>query len=155
MAQNGKEFACKAGDSGSIPGSERSPEETNDYPVSFSCLENPMDRGAWWATVHEVAKSQTQLSDCLSTHTHPNIEQDRGKRKKKKQCRKKKQDSEDREVRKSHTMKTPDGHWPSGRVWIYFNQISKRQQSPKWQLGSMWQNFSKGKRIKTKDPGLF
>ena len=44
-------------DTGSIPGSERSPGEGNDNPLQYSCLENPMDRGAWWAIVQEVAKS--------------------------------------------------------------------------------------------------
>ena len=48
-------------DAGSIPGSGRSPREGNDYPLQYSCLENPMDRGAWWAMVHRVTKSQTQL----------------------------------------------------------------------------------------------
>ena len=51
--------AGAAGDVGSIPGSGRSPEEGNDNPLQYSCLENPMDRGAWWAAVHGVAKSQT------------------------------------------------------------------------------------------------
>ena len=41
-----------AGDSGLIPGSERSPEEGNDNPLQFSCLENSKERGVWWATVH-------------------------------------------------------------------------------------------------------
>ena len=54
---------CNAGDSSSIPGSERSPGEGNGNPLHYSCLENPMDRGAWWVTVHGVAKSQTQLSN--------------------------------------------------------------------------------------------
>ena len=45
----GKEFACSAGDLGSIPGSGRSAGEGNDYPLQCSCLENPMDRGAWQA----------------------------------------------------------------------------------------------------------
>ena len=54
-----KESACNAGDPGSIPGSGRSPGEGNDNPLPYSCLGNPMDRGAWWATVHEVAKSRT------------------------------------------------------------------------------------------------
>ena len=58
-----KEFACNAGDTGSIPGSGRSPGDGNDYPLKYSCLENPMDRGAWWATVHRIAKSQTHLSN--------------------------------------------------------------------------------------------
>ena len=60
---DGKEFACKAGDLGSIPGLERSPGEGNSNPLQYSCLENPMDRGAWWAPVHGVVKSQTRLSN--------------------------------------------------------------------------------------------
>ena len=48
--------ACSAGDLGSIPGSVRSPGEGNGNPLQYSCLENPMDRGAWRATVHGVAK---------------------------------------------------------------------------------------------------
>ena len=51
-----KESACSAGDLGSIPGSGRSPGEGNNNPLQFSCLENPMDRGAWWATVHEATR---------------------------------------------------------------------------------------------------
>ena len=57
-----KASACNAGDPGSIPGSGRSPGEGNGNPLQYSCLENPMGRGAWWATVHGVAKSQTRLS---------------------------------------------------------------------------------------------
>ena len=56
---DGKESACNAGDPGSIPGLRRSSGEGNGNPLQYSCLENPMDRGAWWATVHGVAKSQT------------------------------------------------------------------------------------------------
>ena len=56
-----KESACSAEDPGSIPGSGRPPGEANGYPHQYSCLENPMDRGAWQATVHGVTKSQTQL----------------------------------------------------------------------------------------------
>ena len=52
-----------AGDPGSIPGLGRSPGEGNGNPLQYSCLENSMDRGAWWATVHRVPKSQTRLSD--------------------------------------------------------------------------------------------
>ena len=66
---DGKESACNAGDPGSIPGSGKSPGERNGYPLLYSCLENSMDRGAWWATVHGVAKSQTQLSDLTFTFT--------------------------------------------------------------------------------------
>ena len=58
-----KVSACNAGDLGWIPGSGRSPGEGNGNPLQYSCLENPMDRGAWWATVHGVAKSWTKLSD--------------------------------------------------------------------------------------------
>ena len=50
-------------DTSSIPGLGRSPGEGNGNPHQYSCLENPIDRGVWWATVHEVSKSQTQLSD--------------------------------------------------------------------------------------------
>ena len=59
----GKESACNAGDPGSIPGLGRSPGEGNGNPLQYSCLENPMDRGAWQAIVHGIAKSQTRLSD--------------------------------------------------------------------------------------------
>ena len=58
-----KESACNAGDPGSTPGLGRSPGEGNGNPLQYSCLENPMDKGAWWATVHGVTKSQTRLSD--------------------------------------------------------------------------------------------
>ena len=58
-----KASACNAGDVGLIPGSGRSPGEGNGNPLQYSCLENPMDGGAWWATVHRVAKSQTRLND--------------------------------------------------------------------------------------------
>ena len=58
-----KASACNAGDPGSIPGSGRSPGEGNGNPLQYSCLENPMDRGAWWATVHGFAKSRIQLSN--------------------------------------------------------------------------------------------
>ena len=54
-------------DSGSIPGSGRSPGEGHGNPLQYSCLENPTDRRAWWATFHRVTKSQTQMKR-LSTH---------------------------------------------------------------------------------------
>ena len=60
---DGKESACSGGDPGLIPGSGRSPGGGHDNPLQYSCLENPMDRGAWWATVHGVSKSQAQLND--------------------------------------------------------------------------------------------
>ena len=56
---NGKEFACNAGDLGSILSSGRSPGEGNGNPLQYACLENYMDRGAWWATVHGFAESCT------------------------------------------------------------------------------------------------
>ena len=52
----GKESACNAGDLGSIPGSGRFPGEGNGNPLQYPCLENPMDRGAWRATVHGAAR---------------------------------------------------------------------------------------------------
>ena len=52
---------CNVGDLGSIPGLGRSPGEGNGNPLQYSCLENPMDGGVWWATVYGVPKSQTQL----------------------------------------------------------------------------------------------
>ena len=54
---DGKGSACNAGDLGSIPGLGRSPGEGNGNPLQYSCLENPMDGGAWWATVYGVAES--------------------------------------------------------------------------------------------------
>ena len=59
----GKTSACNAGDLGSSSESGRSPGEGYGNPFQFSCLENPMDRGAWWATTHGVTRSQTRLSD--------------------------------------------------------------------------------------------
>ena len=53
---------------GSFPGSGRSPEGKHGNPLQYSCLENPMDRVAWWTTVHMVAKSQKQLSDLACSH---------------------------------------------------------------------------------------
>ena len=60
---HGKESVCNVGESGSIPGLGRSLGEGNGNPLQYSCLENPMDRGAWEATVHGAAKSRTQLSN--------------------------------------------------------------------------------------------
>ena len=59
---DGKQSACNTGNGHSVPGSARSPGGGHGNPLQYSCLENPMDRGAWWATVHGVAKSQTQLT---------------------------------------------------------------------------------------------
>ena len=60
---DGEKSACSAGDPGSIPESERSPGEGNGNPLQYSRLENPMDRGAWQATVRGTTKSRAQLSD--------------------------------------------------------------------------------------------
>ena len=67
---SGKESTCQAGDKGSIPGSGRCPGEGNGNPLQYLCLGNPMDRGAWQATVHGVTKSQTRLS-CLNNNEKP------------------------------------------------------------------------------------
>ena len=64
VAQTLKNLPANAGDPGSIPGLGRSPGGGHGNPLQYSCLQNPMDRGAWWATVHGVTKSQTRLSDC-------------------------------------------------------------------------------------------
>ena len=59
---SGKESTCREGNPGLSHGLGRSSGEENDNPLQYSCLGNPMDRAAWWATVHEVSESQTQLS---------------------------------------------------------------------------------------------
>ena len=58
-SSDGKESTCNEGDPGSIPGSRRFPGEGNGNPLQYSCLENPMDRGAWWAAIQGVAKHWT------------------------------------------------------------------------------------------------
>ena len=63
MAQMVKETACNAGDLDSIPGLERSPGEVNGNPLQCYCMENSMEREAWWATVHGVPKSWKRLSN--------------------------------------------------------------------------------------------
>ena len=60
-------------DSDSVPGSKRSPGGGRGNPLQCSCLENPMDRGAWWATVHGVTKSQTRLKQHITHTQHPSI----------------------------------------------------------------------------------
>ena len=71
-----KESACSAGDPSSIPGSGRSPGKRNDNPFQYSSLENPMDRGAWWATVHGVTKSRTWVSNNTFTLSDSLIRQE-------------------------------------------------------------------------------
>ena len=70
---DGKESVCNVGDPSSIPGLERSPEEGNGNPLQYTCLENPLDRGAWGATVRRVTKSQTWLSNSNFTFTWTNF----------------------------------------------------------------------------------
>ena len=65
MAQMVKNLLAMQETRGSIPGWERSPGEGNGYTIQYSCLKNPIDRGAWRATVHGVSKSQTQLTHTL------------------------------------------------------------------------------------------
>ena len=65
-----KESDCNSGDMGLIPGSRRSPGEGNGNPLQYSCLENPMDRGTWWATIHGVTKSRDDLANNTHTHTY-------------------------------------------------------------------------------------
>ena len=60
---DGKESACNVGDLSSFPRLGKSPGKGIGNPLQYSCLENSMDRGAWWATVHRVTKSQTQLKN--------------------------------------------------------------------------------------------
>ena len=69
MVKNPPANAGDAGDVSSVPGLGRSFGKGNGNPLQYSCLENPVDRGAWWATVHEVTKSQSQLSN--GAHRYP------------------------------------------------------------------------------------
>ena len=72
VVKNPSASAGDTRDTGSIPGSGRSPGVANSNPFQYSCLENPMNRGGWWAIVHVVTRSQTCLSDWayLSQHEH-------------------------------------------------------------------------------------
>ena len=69
FGSDGKASACNAGGMASIPGLGRSPGEGNGNPLQYSCLENPMNRGAWRAIVQGGSKSQTQMSTCTKSHT--------------------------------------------------------------------------------------
>ena len=68
---SGKASSANAGDKGSIPGTGRSPGEGNSHPLQYSCLGNPMDRGAWWATVHGDSESDTTEHTCI--HDKPTV----------------------------------------------------------------------------------
>ena len=67
------ESTCNVGDTGLTPGSGRSPGIGNGNPLQHSCLKNSMDRGAWWATVHGVAKSWTQLRVCTQAYIYSSV----------------------------------------------------------------------------------
>ena len=69
MTQGIKNSPASAGDGGLIPGSGRSPGGGHGNPFQYSCLETPMDRGAWWTTAYRVTKHQTQLKQ-LNTHAY-------------------------------------------------------------------------------------
>jgi len=66
-SSDGKESACSSGDLGLIPVSGRSPGEGNGNPLQHSCLENSMDRGAWWVTVHGSVKGSSKSKDLTTT----------------------------------------------------------------------------------------
>ena len=69
---NSKESACNAGDMTLIPGSGRSPGEGNGNPLQYSCLENPVERGAWWAIVHGVAK-ESNMTEWLNSSNSSSV----------------------------------------------------------------------------------
>ena len=69
QGSDNKESACDSGDTGLIPRSGRSPGGGHGDPLQYSCLESPMDRGAWWAMVHGIAKRWTCLKQ-MDTHAH-------------------------------------------------------------------------------------
>ena len=68
MVKNLPADAGDTRDAGSIPGLGGSPGGGHGNPLQYSCLENPMDRGAWWATVHEV--SESEVTECMHVHAH-------------------------------------------------------------------------------------
>ena len=80
VAQTIMNLPANVGDPGFVPGFGRSPGERNGYPLQYSCLENPIDRGVWQVTVHEVAKSRTcdWVTKCthahMHTHTHKKLQ---------------------------------------------------------------------------------
>ena len=79
MVKNLSANAGEARDAGLIPGSGRSPGGGNGNPLHYSCLENHMDREAWWATIHQVTRVRHNLAtEHTHTHTHTHILQDNG-----------------------------------------------------------------------------
>jgi len=74
-SSDGKESACNASNLGLISGSGRSPGEGNGNPLQYSCLENPMDRRAWWDIVHEVSKESDMTKQLTHTHTHTHTQE--------------------------------------------------------------------------------
>ena len=77
----GKESAYSAGDPSSIPGLGRSPGEGNGNPLRYACLENPMGRGAWWSTVHRVARLRHNLATKLPSTMEDMLFQNEGRKK--------------------------------------------------------------------------
>ena len=73
---DGKGSTCHGEDLCLIPGLKRSPGEGKGYPLQYSCLENPVDREAWWAAVHGVARSRTRLRDFTFTFQFPALEKE-------------------------------------------------------------------------------
>ena len=71
LAQLGKDSTSNVGNLGLIPGLGRSPGEEHGNPLQYSCLDNPVVSGAWWATVHGIAKSEMQLFAKSEMHMHP------------------------------------------------------------------------------------
>ena len=69
-SSGGKESTCNAGDPGSIPGSGRSPWRRDGYPLQYSCMENSMDRGAWWATYSPWGFKESDTTEQLAQHIH-------------------------------------------------------------------------------------
>ena len=74
-----KNLPANAGDMGSVPGSGRSPGEGNGYPLEYSCLRNPVDRGDWRAVVHRVAQSRKRLKRLTTAQQRSFVEKTSGK----------------------------------------------------------------------------
>ena len=105
-----------ARDSGPIPGLGRSPGGGQDDPLQYSCLENPVDRAAWQATVHGVAKSQTQLKR-LSTHTSTITGEERGRSRQGRENTEAQERQSDGQAGSGRAGSTPSSARWSGREW--------------------------------------